>query len=639
MLRHASNSVGSTIPVLLLLATVFCLTHPYTGIRHDAILYTAQAIYNAHPQNFHHDLFFQFGSQDDWTLYGKLYSKLIEGMGIRDGNKIGLIAGQLLWWTGMWRISRKLLPAPWHWIALLFIAGMPPDYGEGFVFSYDEMFLTARLPAEALGLWALSFALDRRPIVAFAIAVAAMTLHPLIGAVGFATVLFCVIHRAPWWRLSAALLVLFALLQYFTPVGFAIHPFDAAWQQAIRSEVVFLFPSKWDLISWSKACWVIALPLIVASGETEDRKILWRALALIGIAGVSFAYVADIVGHDAMWIQLQLWRVLWLLTAMQWIAYLTLLHRERTTRPALIWILALCWMVLEIGGGCAALGIAVLAQSRCFDPSRQPMVFIQSRLPRYRLYLTILTIPALLFLALSQHAFSIVRAEYWAGSVRVDMPWIETGIHSRLMALLLAGLCLTYLLRDKRANAVFYVSLAALLAYAVANVDQRSPIAAAMEAQLDTPQRAPFVGRVTPGQMVYWDGLPEEIMYPWFLMKTASYFSEEQTSGIVFHRQTTFEALRRAAIIRQNDGSPAPAGPVSARDLLHRDLGTFKPLTQDGIVRVCRQPALDFVISPEHYVGISTDQRWWATPQQPYWLYDCRRINAMAGQANASGTQ
>jgi len=199
------------------------------------------------------------------------------------------------------------------------------------------------------------------------------------------------------------------------------------------------------------------------------------------------------------------------------------------------------------------------------------------------------------------------------------------------MGLVLACLSLTYLLRDKRANAVFYVLLLGLIAYAVTNWDQRSPTDKIAESLLDTPQRAPFVGRVVPGQMVYWDGPPDELVYPWFLMKTASYFSEKQGSGIVFHRQTTFEALHRAAIIRQDDPQLAAKHPPSARDLLHRDLGEFVPLTRNGIVRVCHEPHLDFVVSSVRYTDIAGNASWSATPQHAFWLYDCKKIDAMTG--------
>ena len=161
-MNHTARHRPAQITLVLSLAVLFLLTHPYTGIRHDAILYTTQALHNSHPGPFARDLFFQFGSQDDWTIYGKLYSSLISTFGIRASNFAGLFAAQVLWWSGMWCLARKLLPAPWHWFCLFLVACMPGEYGSSMGFSYDEIFLTARLPAEGLGLWAVALTLERR---------------------------------------------------------------------------------------------------------------------------------------------------------------------------------------------------------------------------------------------------------------------------------------------------------------------------------------------------------------------------------------------------------------------------------------------------------------------------------------------
>jgi hypothetical protein len=51
------------------------LAHPYAGIRDDAILYTRQAPHNTCLHNLAHDLSFEFGTQDDRTVYRKAYGK------------------------------------------------------------------------------------------------------------------------------------------------------------------------------------------------------------------------------------------------------------------------------------------------------------------------------------------------------------------------------------------------------------------------------------------------------------------------------------------------------------------------------------------------------------------------------------
>ena len=636
------------LTVFVLLVTFILLAHPYHGIWHDGILYTVQALYNAHPNNFRYDLFFQFGSQDAFSLYGKLYEKLIALTGLRDGNRIGLFAAQVLWWTGMWRLSKKFLPAPWHWIAVVFVAAMPADYGDELLISYSEPFLSARLPAEALSLWALCLLMERQRVAAIVLTVIAMAIHPLIGAVGFVMVVMGLMPRAPWWRIFGILLAAFVCLQLFSPPAFALHPLDMAWREVLQREVSYLFPSTWSGRTWSKACWIIALPLIVCVTAQPDapdapeassqpqRQRFWGCLALLGVAGVSFSAVGDVLGHDAIWIQLQFWRVLWLLTAMQWLAIATVIRREWQSRPALIWLLAICWLLLEWGGGgFIALGIAgLLYVDRVQATKGTARLFFAHISGRYKACLIALTVASALWWAMMQIAFNQARMSFSAATLTIDSPSLQLWCYSQFVAIVAGILCTMYVYRTKRSTPLFYGFLFLLLAYAVANFDQRATAMKVSEPRLDIPALAPFAGRVLPGQMVYWDGPLGDILYPWLLMRTASYFSPSQSSGIVFHRQTTFEALHRADVIRRNQRHNKALVPsVASQDTesqLFRGHEQTLPLTRDGIVHVCQVPHLDFVVSQVRHADLPISGEW--APDKPltYWLYDCKQIDAMA---------
>jgi hypothetical protein len=58
-----------TVTAALSLSAIWLLTHRYHGIHHDALFYAVQALAHAAPARFEHDLFFAFGSQDDYTLF------------------------------------------------------------------------------------------------------------------------------------------------------------------------------------------------------------------------------------------------------------------------------------------------------------------------------------------------------------------------------------------------------------------------------------------------------------------------------------------------------------------------------------------------------------------------------------------
>ena len=626
--QPAWHSRATSVVFAIAVGMLFLLAHPYRGICHDAVLYTVQALHDAHPEHFRHDLFFEFGSQDDWTLYGKIYERLIGLFGIRASNLLGLAVAQALWWSGMWRLSRRLLPAPWHWVCLLFVAGMPSDYGDGTILTYDEFFLAARLPAEALCLWALAFTLERRSMAALALAFVAMTIHPLMGAVGFATVLIVMTSRYGWWRIFAAALAVFAVAQFLTPPAFAIHPFDSEWLNVLRSEIPFLFPSQWFVFSWSKACWVIALPAILAAIDEKERRSFWGTLALMGVAGVSFSAVADLAGHDAFWTQLQPWRVLWLLTAMQWVAVITIVRREWHERPALLWLLAICWLGLElVGGGFAALVIAAALHGERLMKARSRQVDLFRKLTtRYKAYLTVATVMTFASACLFQILLYKARAAIWPGTLNFNFPVLEAVIHTRLMVVLVCAVSIAVLFRERFAPTVLLISLISLMslgAYTLVNIDQRSPSAKIMEKNLGAPERAPFAGRVAAGQMVYWDGPPEEVVYPWLLMQTASYYSAGGAAGMVFHRRTSFEALRRFELV-----TGTREGAHGQLPYLFDGLTPFKPLSPEGILRVCREPDVNFVVSPVHYRDLSTNDEWAPEQKTKYWLYDCKTIDS-----------
>lgn len=79
--------------------------HPYTGIRHDAVLYTVQALNFLHPQNYAGDVYFLFGSQDDYTLFSPLYAALIALIGLGSAALLIAFFGALLWCYAAWRLA------------------------------------------------------------------------------------------------------------------------------------------------------------------------------------------------------------------------------------------------------------------------------------------------------------------------------------------------------------------------------------------------------------------------------------------------------------------------------------------------------------------------------------------------------
>ena len=76
----ASRPIGPS--TWLALAGLWAFTHPWSGIHHDGILYAAQAMLHHLPEVFRGDLFFAYGSQDDYTVFGRAYGVAVDAFGL-----------------------------------------------------------------------------------------------------------------------------------------------------------------------------------------------------------------------------------------------------------------------------------------------------------------------------------------------------------------------------------------------------------------------------------------------------------------------------------------------------------------------------------------------------------------------------
>jgi hypothetical protein len=63
--------------VCLALLACWVLVHPYRGMVHDALLYTLQALSRLYPESLGQDLFLAHGSQEDFTIFSRIYAPLI----------------------------------------------------------------------------------------------------------------------------------------------------------------------------------------------------------------------------------------------------------------------------------------------------------------------------------------------------------------------------------------------------------------------------------------------------------------------------------------------------------------------------------------------------------------------------------
>src|SRR5260370_22864104 len=112
-----------------------------------------QAFREVDPSRFVDDLYFRFGSQDQFTLFTKLYSPMVALLGVGATGIVCAAAGQLFWVFSLLYLAAGLLRDRTYALAAVAAAIVLPNAYS--LFGYGEPLVTPRLFAEALTMAAL----------------------------------------------------------------------------------------------------------------------------------------------------------------------------------------------------------------------------------------------------------------------------------------------------------------------------------------------------------------------------------------------------------------------------------------------------------------------------------------------------
>src|ERR1022692_3480545 len=96
--------------LLLLLLFVNTIAQPYAGITHDARLYSAQVLNRVEGGSYADDLFFRYGSQDDYSLFSRLAAPLVQWFGLQAAFFGLYLLSKSLLFFGMIRIVQTRMP-------------------------------------------------------------------------------------------------------------------------------------------------------------------------------------------------------------------------------------------------------------------------------------------------------------------------------------------------------------------------------------------------------------------------------------------------------------------------------------------------------------------------------------------------
>lgn len=632
------NELGQRPLVLLTVAlAVNSLALPYLFPYHDSVLYSLQTLNAARDGHFRDDLFFLGDAQDRFSIFTSIAAPLTRAVGLHVAFLLLYWLSVTLFYFGLVRLVRLMLVEPaLVAAAVLMVAVTPIDYGLG-LFSANEQYLTARLPANGLVLWGLVWLVERRWLRSLGVLLMAMLVHPLMAVAGLAVWgLWWVVEWRRWrgvWLLVAAGLAVGITAITVESWGVRLFkPMDDTWKEIVRRSTPFNFPSTWPpgfalFILASVAVCALAGPFLPDAATQR----LVGLVVVVSLCGYGINVLVERLPY-ALLIQAQPYRALWLLELLA--ALLTLLLLVRWwQRGATLWRLAGVLLVVRLtvpdaGGavlGCWLVGSLVLAGLVCVCLDRRESTFWT-----WAICLAVTGV-------LTCEGYRLWHiSTVWAEVTREDPP-LDRLQHtiSAMQPLAKFVLAVGVLLLARAALACGWaLGLAAACLFLAPNGvmelwrqahpfdgwhNTRSEVLRAAHAYCQA--RTPADGHPL---SVYWPiGKP---YFVWHRLGCLSYYQySEQFSGVLFSRPRAIEAWRRAMLA-------APFELIRYRESEHGqwtldiiarvhgpDWQTLQPDPQ-AFWRLCRDPALDVAILPYCMDGLYDEQH------DNWYFYDCRKL-------------
>lgn len=348
--------------LFVVLLAISSIARPYSGIVHDARLYSVQVLNRVEGGSYGDDLFFRYGSQDEYSLFSRLAAPLVSVFGLPTAFFLIYVASKSLLIWGMMRLVRTLVPDRTAGVlALIYCMAVPIRYGGQYILNVQETFVTPRMPAIALVLIGLDFLLRGRAVVSLLLLLSAAALHPLMA---FGGLLIWSAFQG-WNRLggraffaaTAILSLLAAAVLAYEPIGLRLFgSMDETWRQTILHASSFNFPSEWGSEDW----WYLAVQLALAAAclwqyRGDPAKARFTAVViLVTLAGTIGAALAERLPY-ALFLQGQPYRALWILAFLH-LAFAFWLFADWSRHPSTAVQLAGCGVLAYL---CCTNGLLV----------------------------------------------------------------------------------------------------------------------------------------------------------------------------------------------------------------------------------------------------------------------------------------
>lgn len=606
---------------LALCILLFIASRPYLGVRHDGILYAAQALRHLHPQVFADDLFFRFGSQDSFSLFGRVYAVAVGAWGLEAANRFLVLLSQALFLGCAGLLAHAIVPAGLRLAGLTLLALSSGAYGGLSIFRIAEPFVTARPFAEALLMLSLALLVRGQRTGALAFLLMSALLHPLIALPGLLI----------WWlaavredrRFLAGLVAVPMALglawRGVAPFSQLLQFHDLPWRELLAEQNKHVFLLGWRVFDWALLATDLGLAWLIRRELPDRARTLFDVAIAACLAGLAAtAWGADVLSNVLL-TSLQPWRAQWPLMVLVALLLPLPLVRWASTGPA-GWLVAGLMVYAFVNRGLTTGWLGLILALALVHVLRRRALVVRWPLV-FAALAALLAATAIVWL----NVVSWVAAVDQVTSGPPESLWGQVQAFLRRPPLGPLMLCLPVVALawwGRRFPVALAAIAAATVALAGALWDQRSGWARMVERQADG--QHPFVTWVQPTDEVFWVDDP---VVPWLLMHRRSYLSGSQLAGQMFNRETAEEGTRRLQVLElfeyQQQICELMNGLNNKVDACQPDVMTLRSACE-------ADPKLRYMVT-----GSAIDGLWLArwvppSPKSPrvpaYYLYPCDKL-------------
>ena len=604
------------------LALLFCRI-PYRGIRHDAILYLAQALARLNPAWAASDFYFTFGSQDRYSLFSLPRAWLLQWASTPFVDIVTLLLSRC---ASVWALASlaSTLSPRLRWLGVMTVVAAAHFYGAGRIFGFFEPFITARTLAEPLALAALALLVNGRPVLATLSLAGSLLFHPLVGLPTAAVMFALQILRDRRWAWTALLLLPLAGLALAGVAPFAglLHRYDDDWWRAVLQANADVLINQWNARDIVAVLSNVAVLALSVRGRRDELARAGRAALLSAALLCAVSYVGADLLHDILITQLQLWRVLWVVGVLALLNLPALLARE--------------WVRGPVGRLAAVAVFTAFFVVDCYAPNAWAIVAwailaltASARAIVLKSSVVLLAIVATILVGLSTTGLQVFNA---LGQLNLDAQGMAIARPSSIpfvLPILMLPLALALVVGWERggvARACAAAAASALLVVGVATWDQRTAWDRHVEAA--QPGSHPFAKLIPPGAEVYWH---DDVLATWLLLQRAQFISLNQVSGLLFNRDTAYVGMARLPSLLALKPNTQDCTMLSRMGADTRQL-SMCGLSREAFLAMCKAEPThpDFLVANADF-GTGVVARWRFNPDDDsapvdYMLYDCARL-------------